>query len=95
MVGVVIWSGILINKNRRGRAVQPAAFPNISPLACVKTEAPPGKPEKPEEPEKPEKPEKPASVPPDMSHCDLSVPPPYEANVSDEPPSYQSIVANS
>ena len=61
-------------------AARPTALPNESPPACIETEAPPEEPE---------------SVPPDTSHCDLPVAPPYEANVTDEPPSYQSILANS
>ena len=84
MVVIVIWSGILISKKRgqnsTDEAAQPTSLPNESPPACIETEAPP---------------EESASEPPDMSHCDLPVPPPYEANVTDEPPSYQSVLANS
>ena len=84
MVVIVIWSLILINKKRgqnsTNEAAQPTALPNESPPASIETEAPP---------------EEPASVPPDMSHCDLPVPPPCEANVTDEPPPYQSVLANS
>ena len=85
MVVIVIWSGILINKKRGQNSTDEAAQPigtpllNESPPACIETEAPS---------------EESASVPPDMSHCDLPVPPPYEANVTDEPPPYQSVLAN-
>ena len=83
MVVIVIWNGILINKKRgqnsTDEAAQPTSLPNESSPACIETEAPS---------------EESASVPPDMSHCDLPVPPPYEANVTDEPPSYQSVLDN-
>ena len=84
MVVIVIWSGILINKKRgqnsTDEAAQPTPLLNKSPPACIETEAPS---------------EESASEPPDMSRCDLPVPLPYEANVTDEPPSYQSVLANS
>ena len=83
MVVIVIWSGILINKKRgqnsTNEAAQPTPLLNESPPACIETEAPS---------------EASASEPSDMSHCDLPVPPPYEANVTDELPSYQSVLVN-
>ena len=94
MAVIMAWSGILIHKKHG----QDSAAVELPPSAMPRTSQPRISQPKTSQPgyRRMEAPlVNPASVQPLLTHVDSPSPPPYEANVKDELPSYHTVVSNS